>query len=326
MKKIILSIILIISLFVISCSDDDGDESTNTIYKQYMRSFVQDISVWGKGLHDGFIIIPQNGHELSTVNGNEDDDPDVPYISAIDGAGQEDLFYGYIDDDIQTPANDRDYLLSFLNLYEQNGVEVLVTDYCSTQSKMQDSYEQSESREFISFAADHRDLDNIPSYPHDPYNVNNSDITTLSDARNFLYLLDPTTYYKTKEEFIAAIAATNYDVFIIDLFYDDIQLTSEDVTALQTKANGGSRLVISYMSIGEAEDYRYYWQESWHTDPPEWLLEENPDWAGNYKVKYWHPEWQAIIFGNDTSYLKRILDAGFDGVYLDIIEAFEYFE
>jgi len=56
------------------------------------------------------------------------------------------------------------------------------------------------------------------------------------------------------------------------------------------------------------------------------LEEENPNWEGNYKVRYWEPEWQDIIYGNDSSYLKKILDAGFDGVYLDIIDAFEYFE
>ena len=33
-----------------------------------------------------------------------------------------------------------------------------------------------------------------------------------------------------------------------------------------------------------------------------------------------------IIYGNNNSYLEKILDAGFDGVYLDIIDAFEYFE
>jgi cysteinyl-tRNA synthetase len=43
-------------------------------------------------------------------------------------------------------------------------------------------------------------------------------------------------------------------------------------------------------------------------------------------VKYWEKDWQNIIYGNDNSYSKKILNAGFDGVYLDIIEAFEYFE
>jgi len=35
-----------------------------------------------------------------------------------------------------------------------------------------------------------------------------------------------------------------------------------------------------------------------------------------------NPEWQAIIF----EYEDRILNAGFDGVYLDIIDGFEYWE
>jgi len=43
-------------------------------------------------------------------------------------------------------------------------------------------------------------------------------------------------------------------------------------------------------------------------------------------VQYWDTEWQEIIYGNSESYLKKIIDAGFDGVYLDIIDAFEYFE
>jgi len=30
--------------------------------------------------------------------------------------------------------------------------------------------------------------------------------------------------------------------------------------------------------------------------------------------------------GNSEAYLKKTLDAGFDGVYLDIIDAFEYYE
>ncbi|MCX5769013.1 MAG: hypothetical protein NTZ09_01885 [Candidatus Hydrogenedentes bacterium] len=32
------------------------------------------------------------------------------------------------------------------------------------------------------------------------------------------------------------------------------------------------------------------------------------------------------ILGGPDAYLDRIITAGFDGVYLDIIDAFEYFE
>jgi cysteinyl-tRNA synthetase len=52
----------------------------------------------------------------------------------------------------------------------------------------------------------------------------------------------------------------------------------------------------------------------------------NPDWEGNYKVRYWDPGWQAIIYGSPHSYLDKIIAAGFDGVYLDIIDAYWYYE
>ena len=84
--------------------------------------------------------------------------------------------------------------------------------------------------------------------------------------------------------------------------------------------------MISYISIGEAEDYRYYWKNEWISNPPVWLAGENPDWEGNYKVRYWQKEWQNIIYGSESSYIYKIIITGFDGAYLDIIDAFEYFE
>lgn len=125
---------------------------------------------------------------------------------------------------------------------------------------------------------------------------------------------------------MASLDATNYDCLIIDAFMDDIALTSTQISELRTKPNGNRRLVMAYMSIGEAEDYRYYWQPDWDANPPVWLETENPDWDGNYKVRYWDPAWQSIIYGTESAYLDRIMAAGFDGVYLDIIDAFEYFE
>ena len=120
---------------------------------------------------------------------------------------------------------------------------------------------------------------------------------------------------------------TNYDLLIIDAYFsNDEMLTHEDVNHLKEKINGGKRLILSYLSIGEAENYRYYWQKEWDINPPSWLEEENPDWSGNYKVRYWDKEWREIIFGNPDAYLDKILKAGFDGVYLDLVDSFEYFE
>ena len=55
-------------------------------------------------------------------------------------------------------------------------------------------------------------------------------------------------------------------------------------------------------------------------------LNFNEHWAGNYKVKYWLEPWHAILYKGDNSYLSKILNAGFDGVFLDVIDAFAYFE
>ena len=40
------------------------------------------------------------------------------------------------------------------------------------------------------------------------------------------------------------------------------------------------------------------------------------------KVRYWEEDWQRIVFAGEDSYLNRIIDAGLDGVYLDIINAY----
>ena len=103
-------------------------------------------------------------------------------------------------------------------------------------------------------------------------------------------------------------------------------LSLEDLKQLKIKDNGARRIVISYLSIGEAEDYRYYWEDGYKDNSPEWLLNENPNWEGNYPVEYWHKEWQEIIAAGDNSYLNRIIEAGFDGVYLDIVDGYQIFE
>lgn len=307
-------------------------------YKQLMREFVQKISRYARSWDPEFIVIPQNGNELLTADGRPGGASSPDYIRAISGIGQEDLFYGYKRENRATPKKESEYLLNLLHTARANNIQVLVTDYCRHHRKVDDSYRKNSEQGFISFAAPNRELKIIPDYPSPVFSENNLDITELSEAKNFLYLLNPEEF-ETKDDFLQSLGETNYDCLIIDAFFHDSSgnshwLKSRDVALLKTKKNGSSRLVIAYMSIGEAETYRYYWHESWdkngdgRADPgaPDWLTEENPDWEGNYKVRYWHPGWQSIIYGNDNSYLKSIIDRGFDGVYLDIIDAFDYFE
>ena len=309
-------------LFIASCSSfgDDID------YRSEMRSFVISISEYSHSIDEAFCIIPQNGIELVTDTGSADGPPEAAYLAAIDANGQEDLFYGYNADDSPTPSDENLYLSELLEISKAAGNRILVTDYCYTQSNVIDSYASNASLGFISFAADRRELNSIPSYPSPINQENSGDISDISDADNFLYLIN-LEGFASKTEFINSVTATNYDLLIIDLFFNDgSRFSAAEIDQLRQKANGGRRLVVCYMSIGEAEDYRYYWKSGWNLFPPDWIEKENPDWEGNYKVRYWDKKWQDIIFGNDESYLKLILDAGFNGVYLDIIDAYEYFE
>jgi cysteinyl-tRNA synthetase, unknown class len=122
------------------------------------------------------------------------------------------------------------------------------------------------------------------------------------------------------------IKLSPYDLVVIDYGFDRRNATAfprEIVDLMRSRPDGRKRFVLAYFSIGEAEDYRYYWQDSWLKNRPEWLEPENPEWPGNYLVQYWHPEWQALLFGGPDAYLDRIIDAGFDGVYLDGVDKFE---
>lgn len=126
------------------------------------------------------------------------------------------------------------------------------------------------------------------------------------------------------------IAASPFDLVVVD-YAPYRHLTFEfpyeraEVMEMQKKPDGSRRLVLAYLSIGEVEDYRSYWRREWDVaaNRPAWIGNENPKWPGNYPARFWNPDWQKLLFGTPKSYLDRILDAGFDGVYLDRADVFE---
>ncbi len=309
----------------------------NVDYRQQMRVFIAEIANYAKARHTNFLVIPQNGLELLTDSGEPDQGLNQTYLPAIDGIGFEELYYGINNKDNRaTPTADINYNLPYLKLFREQAKKVLVIDYCKTPAKVDDSYQRNDKNGFISFAAPNRELELIPTYPQPIYHENSNNITTLAQTQNFLYIINA-SHFRTNAEFLNAIRATNYDLIVLDSFIDcdsePVMLTPNEVASLKIKANGGRRLVVSYMCIGEAEDYRWYWNPDWTTaddklssTAPAWLSELNPDWEGNFKVKYWYPSWKKIIYGTPDAYLDRILAAGFDGVYLDMVDAYYYFE
>jgi cysteinyl-tRNA synthetase, unknown class len=131
---------------------------------------------------------------------------------------------------------------------------------------------------------------------------------------------------------VAALAESDYDLLVVEpgnTLRDEPADAAQRVDPLHAKPAGGTRLVLAYIDIGEAEDYRSYWAEAWqaptasHRGSPPFLLAVDPDgWSGNYPVAYWDDEWHNIWLGaaGEVANLARL---GFDGVYLDWVEAYD---
>lgn len=177
---------------------------------------------------------------------------------------------------------------------------------------------------------------------------------TLADVKSWGYQLQGLD--------VGEAAKSPMDLLVVDETIDGSRhpaVVHRHVERLQHKPTGGRRLLLAYLSIGEAESYRSYWQASWvvpvpenavvrqlaalptigvaparasirysaplrrkplldpAADAPPWLGPENEEWRGNFRVRFWHPDWQGLLFGGPSAALDRILAAGFDGVYLD---------
>jgi cysteinyl-tRNA synthetase, unknown class len=128
-----------------------------------------------------------------------------------------------------------------------------------------------------------------------------------------------------------------YDLLVLDAttgLASGQPFTPEQVARLKRKPDGGTRTVVSYLSIGEAEDYRpdYFTAEYMEEDAPDWLMHENPQWKGNRLIRFCKEGWQLTILGDadgrnvynsiEASPLYKLIEAGFDGVYLDRVDVY----
>jgi len=148
-----------------------------------------------------------------------------------------------------------------------------------------------------------------------------------SNPVSFAYILQADSFAKTKSSAVAQLKESGRDWIVLDAaFANDTPWEQVDLDAIRSGKAG--RKVVAYISIGEAEDYRPYWQSHWGSNStrtasaPAWLGIENPDWKRNYQVKYWNADWQKLMLGAIDDAMAR----GFDGIYLDIVDGFETYE
>jgi cysteinyl-tRNA synthetase len=154
---------------------------------------------------------------------------------------------------------------------------------------------------------------------------------SLSSIKTFMYQLQ--NLEDPRE--VDALARSSYDLLVIEPTATTRDNTTFDMKAmvqkLRTKPDGSRRPVLAYLNAGQAESYRTYWQPTWKAPTksskgsPEFLLTPDPDgWSDNYPVAYWDKRWQALIATDKDSQVAQFMAAGFDGLYLDWIDAWDY--
>ncbi|UCC62587.1 MAG: endo alpha-1,4 polygalactosaminidase [Anaerolineae bacterium] len=150
---------------------------------------------------------------------------------------------------------------------------------------------------------------------------------------------------------VDALVASHYDMLVLeptrtDWSSDDRYFDTRDMVRRlkNSRASDGvhRKLIIAYIDIGEAEDWRWYWtwSKDWNcagdppADWPDYILACDPDgWSGNYPVAYWDEDWKDIVITGDhqgpdpgrdySSVIDETIIDGFDGIYLDWVEGFD---
>ena len=135
---------------------------------------------------------------------------------------------------------------------------------------------------------------------------------------------------------VDSLANSYYDMLVLEPTRTDVDCEDFDTRAMVELLHSTSgtvlsrKLIIAYIDIGEAEEWRIYWEDWWEAPTettlgnPDFMLTTDPDgWSGNYPVAFWDERWQNIIVDDDSSMLKMAIADGFDGIYMDWVEAYD---
>jgi uncharacterized protein (TIGR01370 family) len=108
------------------------------------------------------------------------------------------------------------------------------------------------------------------------------------------------------------IAAAPFDVQVVETYSDSgVAFTAAQVKQMES---GGSQ-VFGYFSLGQAEDYRSYFQSL----PKSVLGPVDPNWPGNYPVAFWTPEWKAVA----EKAIDNMISAGYNGIFFDMVDIYQ---
>ena len=142
----------------------------------------------------------------------------------------------------------------------------------------------------------------------------------LGSVESWVYVIDVNLDEATVDE----IGESDHDLVVLDFIPSEANNTDYPMGEVVERLHDAEqpKLVLAYLDVGQAEEYRTYWEDDWEVGDPDWIVALDPDgWEGNFPVAYWRGEWQDVWLGAD-GLISDVVDAGFDGIYLDWVEAY----
>ncbi len=300
-------------------------------YREEMRRFVQSIGKFARKYRRDFQVLPINGLELLVKINSADEDvrnPARTYMRSINGIVQEGLFYGIPEIGKPTDEKRRERLLPLARMAKKTGLKVLVVDYAKAPETVDAARRLAAKEGFVFFGTPLRgtEITAVPAYPRRPYGESANSVVSLNSINNFLVLRE-TSGFGQVDEFALKMHENNFDLIVVDVFHSlDEPLSPRAVETLKYKKLGAKRLVFAYVDISSAATDDYFWKNNWREGSPRWIGAPVPSDPDRFFVQYWHPEWRKIITGDTNSYIYGIIRQGFDGVILDGMENFRFFE
>ena len=310
-------------------------------HRQLMRDIVIALSGYAKQRNPRFMIIARNGLELLVKESREYQwetlrDPDGaaadkyakpgtvfrPYLKAIDGLLIDGPWYGAAAYGKPTADARSKYVLGVGAVARAEGRRLLTIDYCSDRIAVAAAEATAAKAGALGYVDRDGDklLGRIP--PSRPPHENPDIVLDLARARNYLPMLH-SDGYGTRTDWVNALAATNYDMLMIDTFWREAEsLSFEQMRQLRYKRLGSDRLVLGVLPLGVARDTRFYWKPEWKVGAPEFLVSPDPDDSAQTIVNFWDDKWKEIV----GKYMQGIVDLGVDGVVLDQLDAYLWFE
>ncbi len=178
----------------------------------------------------------------------------------------------------------------------------------------------------------------IPDIPTELPPTEDPPVETITPPRQVSFAV----IHDSSDIGLSELAAQSFDMIMIEPSRNGDLSTELTLGEVETLRSSGAcpKQILAYLHLARAEDSATYWDPVWVTGDgitgfplpglaPAWLGEWDYMIPATYQVRYWDPQWHAVIMGTTAAGsaatpFDRIINAQYDGVYLDGVAAYDF--